>query len=231
MTRRAIEFLVLIIAFAATFTAGVFFGLSAPPPLDRIYLWMTRQIDPQSHGANMHYGIRSHIFEQSVSQPITMLGDSLTELGDWTTLLQRTDIANQGISGDVTWGVLKRLNQPLRQSKIIFVLIGINDQPNYIRINDTKSNIRKIVEALSPASKVYLQSLILTRDDELNTFVNDVNGFEKQLCETGVCSFVDLNAHLAENGKLRADFAADDVHLTPAGYGAWAKAILPLLPK
>jgi len=38
-----------------------------------------------------------------------MVGDSITELADWRAFLPGFDVVNQGISGDTTVGLLKRI--------------------------------------------------------------------------------------------------------------------------
>jgi len=65
---------------------------------------------------------------------IIMLGDSITDEGEWTELLG-LNVKNRGISGDTTERILHRLNSILESKpKQVFLMIGINDL-----INDGKS--------------------------------------------------------------------------------------------
>src|SRR5689334_13421403 len=77
-----------------------------------------------------YYPQRVAAFEKEPVVPgrIIFLGNSITQLGDWKKLLNDTTVINRGIAGDITFGVLKRLDDVIRRhpSKI-FLLIGIND--------------------------------------------------------------------------------------------------------
>ncbi len=156
------------------------------------------------------------LFAQEKPAKIVMLGDSLTEFTNWPMLLDHTDIANRGIAGDTSLGVLKRLDQSVKSAKIVFLMVGIND-------------IAKIVEDLSKDSKVFLQSTLLTRSQKRNLFVQQIDQFEKDLCAKGKCTYVDLNAGLAQDGMLKKEYAVDAIHVNAAGYVAWATMIKPIL--
>ena len=57
-----------------------------------------------------------------------MLGDSLTEWGNWHELVPEFRIINPGIGGDTSSGVLDRLQEVIgRRPKVVFVMIGTND--------------------------------------------------------------------------------------------------------
>ena len=45
------------------------------------------------------------------SKDIIFLGNSITAGTDWMELLGRSDVRNRGISGDITFGVLERLDE------------------------------------------------------------------------------------------------------------------------
>jgi hypothetical protein len=59
-----------------------------------------------------HYLNRVALFKQEpiVVGKIIMLGNSITEGGDWKKLLKDSTIINRGIGGDVTFGVLNRIH-------------------------------------------------------------------------------------------------------------------------
>ena len=59
---------------------------------------------------------------------IIMLGNSITDGCEWSELFQNSNIKNRGISGDITEGVLYRLDEVTRSKPAkVFLLIGIND--------------------------------------------------------------------------------------------------------
>ena len=64
------------------------------------------------------------------SGKIVFLGNSITEAGgDWNKrFVSANKIVNRGISGDITEGVLSRLDEIIHYKPIaVFILIGIND--------------------------------------------------------------------------------------------------------
>jgi lysophospholipase L1-like esterase len=193
--------------------------------------WPSTKQHVQSYSPclNSSYLQKTQLFALEAASSVVMLGDSLTESANWARLLQYPDVANRGISGDTTSGVLQRLQSSAKSAKIVFLLIGINDLFQAIPEAETQNNIAKIVDELGKTSKVVLQSVLLTRDKKLNDYVTDIDQFEKALCATGKCKYVDLNTELSENGVLKKDFALDDVHLNADGYAAWASIIKPIL--
>ena len=92
---------------------------------------------------------------------IVFVGNSITEQCDWAELLGRSDVRNRGIAGDVTAGLLDRLDPILEgRPRQLFLMIGINDLishgPEYIL-----SNYQKIVDrirATSPNTQLKLKS-------------------------------------------------------------------------
>jgi hypothetical protein len=63
-----------------------------------------------------------HVYNASAD--IVMLGDSITESGDWARLLEQPNILNLRISGDSSAGVLNRLNQVIgHKPRTVFLMI------------------------------------------------------------------------------------------------------------
>ena len=60
---------------------------------------------------------------------IVFLGNSITKGGgDWNKRLNVTNIINRGISGDISEGVLERLDEIVHYKPIaVFLLIGFNN--------------------------------------------------------------------------------------------------------
>src|SRR5258708_3619159 len=66
--------------------------------------------------------------EPVVTEKIIFLGNSITEGGNWKNLLKDSTAINRGISGDITFGILYRIDDVIRrQPAKVFLLIGIND--------------------------------------------------------------------------------------------------------
>ncbi|WP_083931623.1 GDSL-type esterase/lipase family protein [Methyloferula stellata] len=206
-----------------------FVGARQVHPSNDVWFLPKRHIPTYDPLSDQLYIKMTQLFAQEAAKSVVMLGDSLTESANWPTLLQYPDVANRGISGDTSVGVLQRLQDSVKSAKIVFLLIGINDQFRFIPETETQRNIAKIVDELGKTSKVVVQSVLLTRDKKINAYVMDMDRFEKGLCETGKCKYVDLNAGLSENGLLKESFARDNIHINADGYAAWASIIKPIL--
>ena len=82
--------------------------------------------------------------EPMVTGKIVFLGNSITEMGDWKKLTGDSTVINRGIGGDITFGILQRLDEVLnRKPSKIFLLIGINDIGKDIPPAVIADNIKK----------------------------------------------------------------------------------------
>lgn len=169
-------------------------------------------------------------FRELQSKPTTiMVGDSLTSNGNWNEWLGPS-VANRGISSDTALGVLNRIEASTPPStKRVFLMIGLNDLQNY-RVPPAKVAgwTAQTVGRLK-GRQVYLQSVLYTRRPKLNERITALNALNRQLCETGVCTYVDLNSTIAPDGILPPDLTFDGRHLAGRGYRLWADAIRPLV--
>jgi lysophospholipase L1-like esterase len=163
------------------------------------------------------------------------LGNSITAGVDWNELLGMKNARNRGISGDITFGVLERLEEVIEgKPDKVFILIGINDISRNIPDSLIVSNYKKIVsriQAGSPKTKIFLQTLMPV-NNEFTQFKNHynkdghilfVNNALKEMASTYRVQLIDLYAHFQEtDGKLRKEFTEDGLHLNAAGYQHWA---------
>jgi lysophospholipase L1-like esterase len=167
---------------------------------------------------------------------VVFLGDSLTERFDLSTLGNPL-IANRGITGDFTEGVLRRLPQivAMKPAKV-FIEIGINDLVERVPPAQVLVNYRRIIENLkqeSPTTELYVQSLTpvslpsswLRSTAALNRTIQATNTRLARLCQEEGVTWIDLYPLLQEDGRLRVDFSLDGVHLTAAGYAVWRQAV------
>ena len=86
---------------------------------------------------------------------IIFLGNSITAGGnDWSVRLNYPNIKNRGIGGDVTEGVLHRLNEiTYYEPRAVFLLIGINDLWNTSPFEPTVDYISKNIIRISQEIK------------------------------------------------------------------------------
>jgi lysophospholipase L1-like esterase len=166
------------------------------------------------------------------SPRIVMLGDSITAGGNWTSLLNRRDVLNQGVSGDRTGDVLARMEKVVRvQPKYCFIMIGINDILRGQPVDRIFDNYRKIIDGLIKGGIIPIiqSTLHLAGPDPQNKSVEALNTKIKQLAEERKILFLDLNRRLAPNKQLLPAFTNDGLHLNKAGYQAWKDELAKVL--
>lgn len=167
---------------------------------------------------------------------IVFLGNSLTEQGgDWSAKFGINGIRNRGIAGDVSDGVLKRLDEIVYfKPKAVFLLIGVNDIFNlqggggitsaeYIANNIL--NIAKTIRQGSPATRIYVQT-ILPAGADIRANTQLVNVLIKNNGQSGTYTPVDLHTAFTNNeGLMRQDLTTDGLHLNDKGYKVWTNFI------
>ncbi len=173
------------------------------------------------------------LFKNLGEYKILMLGDSLTDYGSWSKLLQRDDIQNHGISGDTTKGVLERLQYINRDIKKIFIMIGINDILVGKKIPYIFQNYKKIIDNLQQREfKIYIQSTLYTGKSVANNYndkVFSLNNLLIKYCKEKNIDFIDINQELSTNNIMKDIYSNDDLHINESGYKAWSKALKPYL--
>lgn len=177
--------------------------------------------------------------EEFKKQPLTQggiifLGNSITEMGNWAKLLNDTTVVNSGIGGDITYGVLKRIDDVIiRHPKKLFILLGINDIGKDIPDSVIAYNYYKIIKRVksgSPATKIYVQSIL-----PLNTTIKNfpqhydkaehiplVNAMLK--AQAARLGYIYINLHpifLDKQNRLNAKYTYEGLHLKPEAYVVW----------
>jgi lysophospholipase L1-like esterase len=179
--------------------------------------------------------------ESIVKGKIIFLGNSITEFGDWKKLLNDSTVINRGIAGDNTFGVLARLEDiiNLEPSKL-FIKIGINDISQNIPVEIIVRNISDIlkkVKAKSPATKIYIHSILPTNDNVKNEYpaaynkndiVNLVNKQLKKLAKKNKIIYININKLFRDkHGKLNIKYAKPDgLHLNDLAYKTWVTLLI-----
>ena len=80
------------------------------------------------------------------SDDIIFLGNSITDGGEWSELFHDQHIKNRGISGDISTGVINRLDGLLETAPArIFLMIGINDLARNISTDSLWRNYQRIM--------------------------------------------------------------------------------------
>lgn len=189
---------------------------------------------------NYFYDQRRSFFESMPTDKneIILLGDSITNCANWEEIFPGKKVKNRGISGDITLGVLDRMDEIVRSKpKKVFILIGINDIAQKISPEKILENYQNIILKLkndSPRTRVYIQSILPT-NDEFDTFKNhqgkmqmikEINIELEKLAKENNVEFINLFPYfLDQNGKLSKSYTNDGLHLLGPGYLLWASII------
>jgi lysophospholipase L1-like esterase len=228
--------LLLLMVFAlGAFGYGIGVGHYQWPPWDVLAASFRAAHFPPGMIKQSYLDARMDLFARSTLRPeIVMLGDSLTEMGIWDELLEGLSVANRGIGGDDSAGVLKRLPEVLsRNPRVICLEIGSNDLQNAVPMERVIENIRAIAVAASQAgSVVILQSVpfvVVGYRPDINDAVKSLNVRLRDLTNGAQIRFFDLNAILADGGALDPRNSFDGEHFNVRGYLLWIAALKPVL--
>ncbi|MGH2644303.1 MAG: family 20 glycosylhydrolase, partial [Chitinophagaceae bacterium] len=171
---------------------------------------------------------------------VIFLGNSITDGGEWTEMFNDVHVLNRGISGDVTKGVLNRLDDIVaRKPDKVFLLIGTNDLARGILPDTVIKNILRIVSlihAYSPATEMYVQSIFPVNPDKhiFPTHVNKskdiiyINRHLEEDAKTSGYTFIDVfDALKDKEGYLNLHYTNDGLHLLGPGYMIWKHIVYP----
>lgn len=165
---------------------------------------------------------------------VVLLGDSLTEEGDWATLLPDRPVANRGYSGFTSDELVPVAGTvAAEQPRLVMVLAGTNDIRDGHPPAWTERHLRAIVDrfdAASPDTVVALQTL-LPRADAPGDVVATNERIVALAAERGL-PLLDLHPSFDDGtGGLRPEETPDGLHLNDAGYRRWVELLEPFLDR
>ena len=203
-----------------------------------IYPNLNNKIQYQVDWQKKFYDQRIKEFKESPIgyNQIVLLGNSITEdAKGWNDSIGITNITNRGISGDITDGILVRLDEIIYFKPLaIFLLIGINDiyAMNLPEGKQTEkhiiNNIIKILERIrnkSPQTKLYLQTILPTHREDIKDQIKRINRgiINKVQPEVTVIDLYSIFAN--DNDLMTNEYTTDGVHLNRYGYDIWINQI------
>ena len=173
---------------------------------------------------------------------IVFIGNSITDGGEWIELFNDLRMKNRGISGDITAGVLNRINDvAIRKPAKVFLMIGVNDLAKGLTVDSVVKNILLIASYLrqeAPSTKLFIQS-ILPVNELYNKFsghtskatqIKEVNDALRKNAAEYHFTYIDLhNTFINEKGKLKPELSNDGLHLKGEGYLLWKHLIHPFV--
>jgi lysophospholipase L1-like esterase len=166
---------------------------------------------------------------------VVFLGDSITERCEWNELLGNLKIIQRGISGDITEGVLERLDEiTSRKPKKLFLMIGVNDLRRNISSDSIMANYSKIIERIkgnSPETRIIIQSVLPVNSafkDAKTTCakITELNQKIKSFASKEGLPFLNLFPEFVNRkGELNEELTSDGLHINGKGYLIWKKMI------
>ena len=222
----------------------LFFTLSCKNNVSIDHLYPNEDLVIENHD-NWGDGNYKKVIKEFKSNPlnygdIVFLGNSITWGGkDWSKRLKHPNIRNRGIGGDVTDGVLARIDEiTYFKPKAVFLLIGINDLWNNNNPNDPSAEyianniiqIAQVINAETPKTKIYVQTVLPIEKEQYKTSILKVNEIIKANEKENPYQIVDLySIFVNENGLIRKELSTDGIHLNEKGYDTWVEFIKPII--
>ena len=186
---------------------------------------------------------RAHFWRERARKQgsIVFVGDSLTaNWPNFSTAFPDVPVANRGIGGDVSRGVLFRLQEDVLalHPKAIVFLIGTNDLTAHQPASQTLANLQEIL-ALTKKETPDTAIVLCTVPPSANPKA-PIRAGELEVLNAGLralasndpgVELVDLFAATSDaNGQPDERWFKDDrLHLNPAGYARWRQVLVPAL--
>ena len=141
--------------------------------LDNIYPDSSLKIKYQDDYKRSTFFKRINEFKENPigHNKVVFLGNSITNgLRRHFSKFNRSDVVNRGIDGDISLGILERLDELIYyKPKAVFILIGLNDffndltkmpevTPKFVTKNIIKA--ADTIKRASPKTKIYLQTIL-----------------------------------------------------------------------
>lgn len=177
------------------------------------------------------------------SNSIVFIGTSLTQNFELAEFFQNLNLRNRGINGDVTEGVLARIDPILiTKPAKLFIEIGINDLGTGVQRDHVAENYKELIRRIqdsSPGTKIYVQSLFPTQveggryttycNKKVNGDIVYLNNELRKLTSLYKITFIDTYSGFVSDGQLNPIYSVDGIHLNAAGYKLWAKILTPYI--
>lgn len=208
----------------------------------KIYRRFFSQTKNQNWNYNDNVSYQCYVTTYSLyneQKNIVMLGNSLTQYASWTELLNRPDVANRGIGGDITAGFLGRLKYIVDiKPKIVFIEGGVNDLNREIHQDTIIKNLTTIVETLQKQDiKPVLTAVTLLAEQykskdpiEQNKKIKELNKQIFKLAKDKNINLIDLNQFLSNEFFCNPEFVVKDgIHFTGKTYIFWKQEVEKIL--
>lgn len=172
---------------------------------------------------------------------VVFFGDSITQQwGSLATDFPDLKVANRGISGDTTRGLLTRLQGDVLDlhPKAVSILIGTNDLDQGAEPEVVADNLKTIVAALHAANAAMpvVISKVMPRGPKPDLFpdkIRQLNAlYEEAFKNDAQVTFCDTWSLFDDgNGSCKKEEFPDMLHPNAAGYAKWTAELWPIFDK
>ncbi len=160
---------------------------------------------------------------------ILILGDSLVADHDWQARMPSFKVENLGVPGATAIDLcasLPAIKTQAATAEVIVVMIGTNDL--LIGNDDFLSQLKNILIQLShdyPMAEILVNGLLPMDLPNLpHNSVTSLNTHIEAITMRTGCCFLDIHRRFVGSDKQL--FQEDGVHITPAAYAIWERALL-----
>lgn len=217
------------------FIAGTNFSFSqrvSNPSSETVYSYLD----------NPQYFKRMEVFARETMQKnIVMLGNSLTQGGQWEGILKRTDVANRGIGSDITEGYINRMNYVFSlMPKICFIEGGVNDLGRKVPQDIIIRNLGVLIDTLQSRGILAVLTTVTFLADNyvahepkaFNIRIKALNKDIRKLAKKKRIKLIDLNPKISDGSFMIKKYAiADGIHYTEETYSLWGKEVVKILDR
>lgn len=197
------------------------------------------------------------VAENPPKRLVILAGDSLSLWFPPELLPQEVTWLNQGISGETTDGLLRRLKLfDATKPEVVLVMIGINDLIRGVRDETLLANQREIfrhLRVVHPHARIVAQSILPHGGESImqqyqqaaiarprpvwvdrlmalpNRHIRQLNQRLAQIAQEEKVEYLDLYPSFANAaGDLSTDLSTDGLHLSLAGYRVWRSQLQTL---
>lgn len=164
-----------------------------------------------------------------VEQKIVFTGASSIARGNWSSYFG-IPVENDGVSGIESGQLVNTISGQVKSKPDkIFIMIGGNNILNRhegVLLGDISTIVDRIRET-SKNTRIYIHSLLPIKDNSANALIESYNNQIQSLCAAKDVKFLSIYSLFKSSPTIINPnyYIADGIHLTDAGYKAWANAI------
>jgi len=216
---------------------GLFTIKVPPPPPNTAIIPDLARFFQAKHQANLEVARQGDI-------DVLFMGDSITDFwrnpdGDYAgkpvldKYFGNLKVANFGIAGDTTQGVLYRLQNGEGQGfspKAVMLMIGTNNTGRNTA-GEIAEGIGAVVLELQknfPKAKILLLGIFprSTANDPVRATIAEINAIISRLHDGNRVHYLDIGSKFLDaDGNIPRDVMSDSLHPTTKGYEIWAEAV------